>query len=133
MSNHFVGSGNLGQVPELRHVGKNNEPVCDLRVRFDEFQPDPERPGEFKESGGFWMDCVLWGDRAERAARLLKKGARVLVEGSLRHKTWTDKEGNDRAEFYIQADDVSLKLARVEAVTMRPRAESQPGPENGKD
>jgi single-strand DNA-binding protein len=82
MANAFRGRGNLEQDPELRNVKVEGEArqVCALRIYFDRQVPNGE---EFEDRGGFWLDADLWGPRAEDAARVLRKGMRVYVEGSL--------------------------------------------------
>ena len=116
MSNKFSGRGNLGADPELRFTaGGESDPVCSLRIYFD--RPKPDGKGRFEDKGGFWIDTNLWGTRGETAARLLKKGARVVVTGELYEETWQDKEtGEDRSKVRIRAENVDLDLNRLENV-----------------
>jgi single-strand DNA-binding protein len=122
MSNKFSGRGNLGADPELRYTaGGESDPVCSLRIYFD--RPKPDSKGGFEDKGGFWMDTNLWGTRGETAARLLKKGARVLVTGELYEETWQDKEnGEDRSKMRIRAENVDLDLNRLENVAWHSRS-----------
>ena len=70
--------------------------------------------------GGFWADVTIWGEKAERIAVILPKGARVFVIGTLRKERWTDKEtGEARERDSIVADDITLDLSRVEEVRLR--------------
>ena len=121
MSSKFSGRGNLGADPELRYTASGeSEPVCSLRIFFD--RPKPDGNGGFENKGGFWMDTNLWGTRGETAARLLKKGARVLVTGELYEDTWQDKDnGEERRKVRIRAEYVDLDLNRLENVIWRPR------------
>lgn len=137
MSNTFTGTGNLGAVPSLRNVdvqaeggGKEKRAVCDLRVYIDRRIPDGK--GEFVDRGGFWLTASLWGPRAEAAAKLLSKGARVTVSGTLYLHTWKDKEsGEDRTDLRLDADDVTLNLLRIDSVEFQPaRGASNGGSEN---
>jgi single-strand DNA-binding protein len=114
MSNKFSGRGNLGADPELRYTASGeSDPVCSLRIYFD--RPKPDGKGGFEDKGGFWMDTNLWGTRGETAARLLKKGARVVVTGELYEETWQDKEtGENRSKMRIRAENVDLDLNRLE-------------------
>ena len=43
-----------------------------------------------------WHNVVLWEKQAEVAARYLKKGSQVYVEGRLQTRKWEDKEGAQR-------------------------------------
>lgn len=131
MSNTFTAVGNLGGAPSLRHVDvpteggrKEKRAVCDLRVYVDRRVPDGK--GGFEDRGGFWVTASLWGPRAEAAAKLLSKGARVHVSGTLYLHVWAEKgTGEERSELRLDADDVSLSLLRIESVTFSvPRSAS---------
>ncbi|MBK5944822.1 single-stranded DNA-binding protein [Halorhodospira halophila] len=122
MANFFRGRGNLGGAPILRHT--QDTPVANLRVYFD--RPIPDGEGGFNERGGFWANVSLWGSRAETAARLLPKGARVAVEGELFESRWVDKEtGDERRQLEIRARYVDVDLSRVDSLTVRRRQSGQ--------
>jgi single-strand DNA-binding protein len=120
MTANFADIGNLGADPELKDVEVEGEPrrVTELRIRFD--RPVPTDDG-FEDRGGFWLDVSLWDKRGgERAAAVLRKGARVFVRGTLVQEQWKDREtGGDRSKFKLQAEYVALDLARVESVELR--------------
>ena len=127
MSNHFAGRGNLGADPELKHVEIDGEPraVVELRIYFD--RPVPDGDGGFTDKGGFWLPVNLWGPKAETIAKLLRKGARVRVEGTLVQDTWDDREtGEPASRIEVQADSIDLDLARVEAITFRAKGDGEP-------
>lgn len=117
MINHFSGIGNLGTAPTLRTVEVDGEPrkVADLRVYFD------RRVGEnYGDKGGFWLNVDIWGYRAEEAARLLKKGARVYLSGTLRQEAWTDEPSQEaRVEMRLSADYFFLDTICLESVQYR--------------
>jgi single-strand DNA-binding protein len=123
MSNTFVGSGNLGATPVLKHVQVNGEDraVCELRVFFDEYSRDSQ--GELQQTGGFWLNGSVWDRRAEAAAKLLRKGARVRIEGRLRQEIWQDKAtAETQSEFRLAVDEVFLALSRIEMVQFKEKA-----------
>ena len=116
MSNRFEGRGNLGSDPVLKYVDVSGDKraVCELRVYFDRQVRDED---EWKEQGGFWLDVAYWGRRAEQAGKLLAKGCRVSVVGTLVQETWADKTtGEERHKLVVDADSVDLDLMRVESV-----------------
>lgn len=122
----FIGKGNLGTKPALKYVDiKTSEearPVAEMRVYFDHRRPDGE--GGYRDEGGFWADVAIWGKKAECAARLLPKGARVCVFGTLYKQRWADKQtGEPREEDAVLADDITLDLLRVEEISLRPAKE----------
>lgn len=124
MSNEFRGTGNLGDNPSRKivQVAGEERTVTELRVFFDDYKPDGN--GGFEQAGGFWLSVSVWDKRAEAAADLLRKGARVMVVGRLAQNTWTDKEtGEDKSGFHLNADDVFLSLSRIENVEFKAKKE----------
>lgn len=130
MSNEFRGTGNLGDSPTLKTVivaGKEKK-VAELRVFFDDYKPDGN--GGFEQVGGFWLNVSVWDKRAEAAADMLRKGARVMAIGRLTQSTWTDKEtGEEKNSLQLNADDVFLSLSRIEKVEFRAKKEQREGDE----
>lgn len=122
MSNRFEGRGNLADKPELKSVklenGKTRE-LAQMRIYFDRQVPDGEK---FADKGGFWLNCALWGERASGAAEVLKKGARVFVQGALVQETWTDNEGVAREALKLDVEYLAHDLSRVEGVSLRSKA-----------
>lgn len=118
MPNTFSGKGNLADSPTLKHVTIRGEArtVADMRVFFDEFGQNDD--GDIVQKGGFFMGVSIWGKKGEDAARLLRKGARVRVDGRLEQFNYKDKEtGELTPAFQIIADDINLALSRVESIT----------------
>lgn len=114
--NRFEGRGNLGSDPVLKWVDVAGEKraVCELRAYFDRQIRDGE---SWKEQGGFWLNISYWGKRAEIASKLLVKGCRVVVTGTLAQDTWADKDtGEEKNRLVLDADTVDLDLLRVESV-----------------
>jgi len=86
MTNIWIGDGRLTKDPELRRAHSGTA-VTGMRLAVD-------RNGD-NDSTDFF-DVVAFGTLAEITATYLTKGRRVLVEGALRHQTWTDQETGDR-------------------------------------
>lgn len=55
-----------------------------------------------------WHRIVSWGREAESAARYLKKGSLVLVEGTLKQHQYQDAEGREKARTEVHADHVTF-------------------------
>ncbi|MDR1889340.1 MAG: single-stranded DNA-binding protein, partial [Zoogloeaceae bacterium] len=72
--------------------------------------------GEKKEATE-WHRITFFGRLAEIAGQYLKKGSQVYVEGSLRTRKWTDKEGNDRYTTEIRADEMKMLGGKSEEQT----------------
>ena len=84
--------GNLGQDPDVRNTNAGDT-VTNLSMATTEEWRDKD--GE-KHSKTDWHRVAMFGKVAEIAAKYLTKGAKVLIEGRLQTRKWTDKEGNDR-------------------------------------
>lgn len=126
--NTFFGKGNLGAKPTLKHVPvmPAEEPMAlaEMRVYFDRARPDGN--GGYKDEGGFWANVTIWGRKAERVAKLLPKGARICVLGTICKDRWADKEtGETHERDAIVAEDITLDLSRVEAIQLRPTRERE--------
>jgi len=122
MSNNFKGTGNLGSDPVLTSpVGDKQRTVADLRIYFDRPIKNHESD-QFEDKGGFWLDVSAWDWLAEDVVRVLKKGMRVRVEGSLKHNSWNDeKSGEEKSRMVLYADEISLVLGRVETINVLPK------------
>ncbi len=130
MSNVFFGTGNIGTNPEMKYVplGDRQAKVLEVRVFFDSYRDDGQGNLVQDETASFWKTVNIWDDRAERVAKLLRKGARVCVSGRIKGERWTDKQtGEIRYGDHIVAEDIYLSLARVESIEWRERAEEPAG------
>ena len=53
-----------------------------------------------------WIDCVAWRGTADFLEKYGTKGRMVVVNGSLQSRKWTDRDGNNRTSFEVQAQNV---------------------------
>ncbi len=118
--NRFEAIGNLGAAPEKKTVQVKGEErqLVTLRCYFS--VPRPNADGEFDDDldRGFWCDVEIWKESlGNRVFRHLKKGSRVFVRGTLLHRTWQTKDGEDRETYSIQADYVAADLIGIAAIT----------------
>lgn len=128
MQNLFIGKGNLAASPVLKHVdGRNGEfVVASMRVMFGRYGQTDD--GGIEQIGGFWREVEIYGAKAEACAKLLRKGARVLVLGEEREFTGTDGNGSEVQVMKIVADDVALQLSRIDSIQFQAPS-SRPTPE----
>jgi single-strand DNA-binding protein len=96
--------GNLGADPELRVTG-SGQSVLKLRLATTESYLDRNRVRQERTD---WHNVVVWGKRAEALARILGKGSRLFVEGSLRTSSYEDREGAKRYWTDVVARNVIL-------------------------
>ena len=102
MVNHVVLVGNLGSDPEVRTFG-DQQKVTRLSLATHEIVR--KRSGE-RERQTEWHQVVAWAALGERAARHLRKGRNVLVEGRLQTRVWADARGNKHITAEVRADRI---------------------------
>ena len=102
MVNHVVLLGNLGRDPEVRPI-RDGQNVTRLSVATHE--TIRKRTGE-RERQTEWHEVVAWGALGERAAKHLRKGRSVLVEGRLQTRLWSDFRGNKHITAEVRADRI---------------------------
>ena len=97
--------GNLGKDPEVRYSA-SGDAMCNLTVATSESWKD-KATGEKKESVE-WHRISFFGKLAEICGQYLKKGSQVYVEGSIRTRKWTDKDGQERYTTEIRGDEMKM-------------------------
>lgn len=103
--NKVIIVGNLGRDPEVRYSA-SGDAMCNITVATTDTWKD-KATGERKEATE-WHRISFFGRLAEIAGQYLKKGSQVYVEGSLRTRKWTDKEGQERYTTEIRADEMKM-------------------------
>ena len=107
--NKWIGIGNLGRDPETRYTS-SGEAICNFSIACTETWKD-KQTGERKEMTE-WVRISAFGKLAEICGQYLKKGSQVYVEGSLRTRKWTDKDGQERYTTEIRCDDMKMLGSR---------------------
>lgn len=103
--NKVVFSGNLTRDCELRRT-QSGVAVANYTIAVNEKYKD-KQSGEIVDKAIF-VDCHLWGNRAEALEQYLSKGSKVVVAGKLEQSHWEDKQGNKRISFYVNVTEVDL-------------------------
>lgn len=103
--NKVILIGNLGKDPETRYM-PSGKAATNFSVATSERFKDKET-GEPQERTE-WHRIATFDRLAEIAAEYLKKGSKVYIEGKLRTRKWTDKEGKDRYSTEIIADQMQM-------------------------
>jgi len=106
--NKIIIVGNLGRDPELKYTPQGQS-VCEFSVATSEKRKDGS--GEVKEETT-WFKVSCWGRLAEVASQYLSKGRQVYIEGRLRTREWTDKEGKSRTSLEVFGSDLQLLGSR---------------------
>lgn len=97
MLNQISIMGRLTRDPELRYT-QSNVPVCSFTVAVDrDYAANGEKQTDF-------IDCVAWRQTGEFVSKYFAKGSMIAVIGRLESRKWTDKDGNKRTSWEINAD-----------------------------
>lgn len=102
--------GNLGKDPEVRRT-QDGRPIANLSIATSESWRD-KNTGERREKTE-WHRVVIFSEGlAKIAEQYLKKGSKIMVEGKLQTRKWTDQAGVEKysTEVVLQGYDASLLM-----------------------
>ena len=107
--NKVIIVGNLGRDPETRYM-PSGDAMTSIAVATTDSWKD-KTTGEKKEQTE-WHRISFFGKLAEIAGQYLKKGSQVYIEGSLRTRKYTDKDGVEKYSTEIKADTMQMLGSR---------------------
>ena len=107
--NKIILVGNLGRDPEMRSF-PNGDQVANITIATTDKWKD-KATGDMKEATE-WHRVVFNGRLAEIAGQYLRKGSQVYIEGSLRTRKWTDKDGAEKSTTEVRADQMQMLGSR---------------------
>jgi len=100
--------GNLTADPELRFTPSGaavaNFTVASTPRMFD------KASGEWKGGEALFLRCNIWRQAAENVAETLTRGARVIVSGRLKQRSYDTREGEKRTVVELEVDEVGPSL-----------------------
>jgi single-strand DNA-binding protein len=110
--------GNLTDDPELRFT-PSGAAVAKFRVASTPRTMD-RQSGEWKDGEPLFLQCNVWRDAAEHVAESLQRGARVIVQGRLRQRSYETREGEKRTVYELEVDEIgpSLRYATAKVQKM---------------
>ncbi|MEP7100238.1 MAG: single-stranded DNA-binding protein [Burkholderiales bacterium] len=107
--NKVILIGNLGKDPEVRYMPSGSA-ICNITVATSRQWKNKDSGEKMEETE--WHRVSLFDRLAEVAGEYLKKGRSVYVEGRLKTRKWTDKEGVERYTTEVIADVMQLLGSR---------------------
>jgi single-strand DNA-binding protein len=109
--------GNLTADPELRFTPSGaavaNFTVASTPRTFD------RQTNEWKDGEALFMRCSIWREAAENVAESLTKGARVIVSGRLKQRSYETREGEKRTVVELECDEIGPSLRYATAKVNR--------------
>ena len=107
--NKVIIVGNLGRDPEVRY-NPNGGAWCTVSIATSRSWKDKTSGEKVEETE--WHRVVFNDKLAEIAGEYLKKGRSVYVEGRLKTRKWTDKDGAEKYSTEIIASDMQMLGSR---------------------
>jgi single-strand DNA-binding protein len=107
--------GNLTADPELRFTASGLQ-VANLRLAVT---PRIREGDQWKDGETTFHTVTVWRDQAEHAAETLTKGARVIVVGRPKQRSWTDQDGTEHQAVEVDAEEVGPSLRWATATLTR--------------
>ncbi|MGW5218753.1 single-stranded DNA-binding protein [Nocardia sp. NPDC004085] len=111
--------GNLTADPELRFTPAGhavaNFTVASTPRYFD------RSANEWKDGEALFLPCSIWREAAENVAESLTRGARVIVSGRLRQRSWQTPEGDKRSRVELEVEEIGPSLRFATAKVHRTR------------
>ena len=98
-------TGNLTRDPELRATAGGTQ-ILAFGVAVNDRRKNPQT-GAWEDVPNF-VDCIVFGQRAEAVSRFISKGSKVAIEGKLRYSSWETKDGDRRSKLEVVVDEIDF-------------------------
>ena len=106
--NRVIISGNLTRDPELRSTAGGTS-VLGFGVAVNDRRKN-QQTGEWEDYPNF-IDCTMFGARADALNKYLSKGTKVTIEGKLRWSQW-ERDGQKRSKIEVIVDELEFMSSR---------------------
>lgn len=123
--NRVIITGNLTRDPELRSTA-SGMPVLGFGVAVNDRRRN-QQTGEWEDYPNF-IDCTMFGARAESVSRFLSKGSKVAIEGKLRWSQW-ERDGQKRSKIEVIVDEIEFLSRNDSSRGGAPMQQSAPQPQ----
>lgn len=109
--NMVVLSGRIARDPEVRATAGGTS-VMGFGLAVNDRKRN-QQTGQWENYANF-VDCTMFGNRAEALSRILSKGMPVCVEGRLRYSAW-ERDGQKRSKLEVIVDEIEFMNSRPAA------------------
>ena len=98
--------GNLCRDAQLRPTA-SGKTVHTIRLEENERRKN-QQTGEYEDYPNY-VDCTMFGRRAESVSRYLSKGTYVALTGRLHQNRWQNKDGQNRSKLEVTVDNIHFE------------------------
>ncbi|ACV23784.1 Helix-destabilizing protein [Slackia heliotrinireducens] len=120
--NKVLITGNLTRDPELR-ITASGFPILSFGVAVNDRRKN-QQTGAWEDYANF-IDCTMFGARAQSVSNFLTKGSKVAIEGKLRWSQW-ERDGQKRNKIEVIVDEIEFMSSRDGSAPQAPRVQSAP-------
>lgn len=106
--NRVIASGNLTRDPEVRRTA-DGMAIMSFGMAVNDRRRN-NQTGEWEDYANF-VDCTMFGNRAESLSNYLSKGVKVAIEGKLRWSQW-ERDGQKRSKLEVVVDELEFMSSR---------------------
>ncbi|KAM9867076.1 Single-stranded DNA-binding protein [Leucobacter aridicollis] len=117
--------GNLVADPEPR-VSQGGKSWVTFRIASTPRVRD-KQSGDWSDCEALWLGCRAYGEYADNIAQSLTKGMRVIVQGRLTQRSYTDNQGAQRTSLDLDVEEVGPSLRFATATVARGATRGQGG------
>jgi single-strand DNA-binding protein len=113
--NLLAATGFIGKDAEIRHTASGDQ-VAQFSFALTSGYGD--------KAVTTWLNCSLWGKRAETLAPMLLKGTQIAITGELTNRSYADKSGVNKFSLELKVNDITL-LGKKQSEPSAPREQSK--------
>ena len=103
--------GNLCRDAELRATASGMA-VLTFSVAVNESRKN-QQTGQWEDYPNY-VDCTMFGSRAESISRYLTNGTYVALTGRLHQNRWQNKDGKNRSKLEVTVDNIHFESRRLD-------------------
>ena len=107
--NRVLLTGNLTRDPEIRRT-QSGMAIMTFGIAVNDRRKNSQT-GEWEDYANF-IDCTMFGTRAEAVSNFISKGSKVALEGKLRYSTW-ERDGQKRSKLEVIVDEIDFMSTRA--------------------
>ena len=120
--NKVMVTGNLTRDPEMRSTNSGT-PVMNFGIAVNDRRRN-QQTGEWEDHPNF-VDCTMFGTRAESVSRFLSKGSKVAIEGKLHFEQWErDGKKNSKVSIIVNEIEFMSRNDKAEKPVQQPAAQA---------
>lgn len=117
--------GNLVADPEPR-VSQAGKSWVTFRIASTPRVRD-RQSGDWSDGEALWLGCRAYGEYADNIAASLTKGTRVIVQGRLTQRSYTDNQGQQRTSLDLEVEEIGPSLRFATTQVTRGQSRGQVG------